>query len=163
MNALGSPLAHSHFCIPTFCSLSSELIPGIQLRAKCGEEKKWITLNHNALSQGGISLTSFKSGQFLKSVLFEGLERKPMVNFKFMSLVLRSINELAPQHLWEVVAWNSQFPSYRLRNTVLNLMLPKTTSKNGHRCFLYRGAKLWNSPSAESKQTFSLFRFKKTI
>ena len=42
------------------------------------------------------------------------------------------------------------------RNTVTDLKLPRKNSATEQKCFSYRGAKLWNSLSAESKQASSL-------
>ena len=63
------------------------------------------------------------------------------------------------------ITWirNSSCSSYSLRDTRTDLRLPMKRSANGQRCFSYRGAKLWNSLSAESKQATSLYSFKKTI
>ena len=79
------------------------------------------------------------------------------------TMVLKSLNELAPQYLCDLFTRNSPCSSYSLRDTGTNLRLPMKRSANGQRCFSYRGAKLWNSLSAESKQATSLYGFKKTI
>ena len=79
------------------------------------------------------------------------------------TMVFKSLNELAPQYLCDLFTRNSSCSSYSLRDTGTNLRLPMKRSANGQRCFSYRGAKLWNSLSAESKQATSLYGFKKTI
>ena len=48
-----------------------------------------------------------------------------------------------------------------LRSTDLRLPMKKST--NGQKCFFSRGAKLWNSLSAESKRATSLYGSKKTV
>ena len=58
---------------------------------------------------------------------------------------------------------NSQCSTRTLRNTGTDVRLPKKNSANGQKCFSFRGAKLWNSLSAESKQASSLNSFKKSI
>ena len=78
-------------------------------------------------------------------------------------MVFKSLNELAPQYLCDLFTRNSHCSSYSLRNTGTDLRLPMKRSNNGQKCFSYRGAKLWNSLSAESKQATSPHSFKKTI
>ena len=79
------------------------------------------------------------------------------------TMVFKYLNELAPQYLCELFTRNSSCSSYSLRNTGTDHKLPLKRSANGQRCFSYRGVKLWNSLSAESKQATSLYSFKKTI
>ena len=70
-------------------------------------------------------------------------------------LLCRGLQANGAQIFWDTL--------YSLRDTGTNLRLPMKRSANGQRCFSYRGAKLWNSLSAESKQATSLYGFKKTI
>ena len=79
------------------------------------------------------------------------------------TMVFKSLNKLAPQYLCDLFTQNSLCSSYSLRNTGTDLRLPMKRSSNGQRCFSFRGAKLWNGLSAESKQLTSLYSFKKTI
>ena len=59
---------------------------------------------------------------------------------------------------------NSACSSRSLRNTkTYYLRLPKKTSANGQKCFSYRGAKLWNSLPADTKQALSIAVFKQNI
>ena len=79
------------------------------------------------------------------------------------TMVFKSLNELAPQYLSSLFKRNSQCSTRCLRNTETDLRVPKKTSANGQKCFSFRGAKLWNSLSAESKQASSLNSFKKSV
>ena len=79
------------------------------------------------------------------------------------TMVFKSLNKLAPQYLCDLFTRNSLCSSYSLRNKGTDLRLSKKKSSNGQRCFSYRGAKLWNGLSAESKQATSLYSFKKSI
>ena len=79
------------------------------------------------------------------------------------TMVFKSLNELAPQYLCGLFTKNSQCSTRTLRNTGTDVRLPKKNSANGQKCFSFRGAKLWNSLSAESKQASSLNSFKKSI
>ena len=55
---------------------------------------------------------------------------------------------------------NSAGEARTLRNTSTGLKIPKTSSVNGQRCFLYRGVKLWNSLSTEAERAPTLGTFK---
>ena len=79
------------------------------------------------------------------------------------TMVFKSLNGLAPQSLCNLFTKSSQCSSYSLRNTEADLRLPLMKTANGQKSFSYRGAKLWNSLSAESKQATSLSCFKQTI
>ena len=79
------------------------------------------------------------------------------------TMVFKSLNILAPQYLCDLFTRDSLCSSYSLRNTGTDLRLSKKRSSNGQRCFSYRGTKLRNGLSTESKQATSLYSFKKTI
>ena len=98
--------------------------------------------------------------------LIEGLGWKTvdeLITGESKTMVFKSLNELAPQYMCDLFTRNSLCSSYSLRNTGTDLRLPMKRSNNGQKCFSYRGAKLWNSLPAESKQATSLYSFKKTI
>ena len=75
-------------------------------------------------------------------------------------MVYKSLNGLAPQYMRNLVTRNSACNSRSLRNTATDLRLPMKTSANGQKCFSVRGAKLWNSLPAETKQASSINTFK---
>ena len=79
------------------------------------------------------------------------------------TMAFKSLNDLAPQYLCDLFTGNSLCSSYSLRNTGTDLRLPMKKSTNGQKCFSYRGAKLWNSLSSESKQASSLYGFRKVF
>ena len=83
-----------------------------------------------------------------------------LISYESKTMVLKSLNELAPQYLSSLFKRNSQCSTRCLRNTETDLRVPKKTSANGQKCFSFRGAKLRNSLSAESKQASSLNSFK---
>ena len=98
--------------------------------------------------------------------LIQGLGWKTvneLIDGETKTMVFKSLNKLAPQYLCDLFTRNSLCSSYSLRNTGTDLRLSKKRSSNGQRCFSYRGAKLWNGLSTESKQATSLYSFKKTI
>ena len=98
--------------------------------------------------------------------LIEGLGWKTVEELaagESKTMVFKSLNELAPQYMCDLFTRNSSCSSHSLRDTRTDLRLPMNRSANGQRCFSYRGAKLWNSLSTESKQATSLYSFKKTI
>ena len=78
-------------------------------------------------------------------------------------VVFKSLNGLAPQYLSDLFTKNLQIAPYNLRNTVTDLRLPKKKTMGDQKAFSYRGAKLWNSLSAEPKQAPSLSYFKKVV
>ena len=78
-------------------------------------------------------------------------------------MVFKSLHELAPQYMCNLFTKTSQLTSRNLRNTATDLRLPKKNSKNGQKCFSFRGAKSWNGLSAESKLASSLNSFKQCI
>ena len=86
-----------------------------------------------------------------------------LISIESETMVFKSLNELAPQYLCGLFTKNSQCSTRTLRNTGTDVRLPKKNSANGQKCFSFRGAKLWNSLSAESKQASSLNSFKKSI
>ena len=86
-----------------------------------------------------------------------------LITCESKTMVFKSPNQLAPEYLCGLFTRNSLCSSYSLRSAGTDLRLPKKRSSNGQRCFSYRGAKLWNGLSAESKQATSLYSFKKTI
>ena len=87
-----------------------------------------------------------------------------LISNESKTMVFKSLNELAPKY---ILVWpftrNSQCSTRTLRNTGIDVRLPKKNSANGQKFFSFRGAKLWNSLSAESKQASSLNSFKKSI
>ena len=78
-------------------------------------------------------------------------------------MVFKSLHELAPQYMCNLLTRASQLTSRYLRNTLTDLRLPKQNSKTGQKCFSFRGAKAWNDLPAEGKLTSSLASFKKIL
>ena len=79
------------------------------------------------------------------------------------TMVYKSMHEMAPQYLCDLLTKNSMSSSYVLRNTATDLKLPRKISRNGQRCFSYCGAKMWNDLPNKTKQASSLDVFKKLI
>ena len=52
-------------------------------------------------------------------------------------MVYKSLNGLAPQYMRNLFTRNSNCNSRSLRNTATDLRLPKKTSANGQKCFLF--------------------------
>ena len=85
------------------------------------------------------------------------------IDIQSKTIVFKSLNELAPLYLRSLFGKNSKSTSYRLRNTSTDLRLPKKRTENGKKSFSSRGAKLWNSLSANCKKPASLSTFKQYI
>ena len=84
---------------------------------------------------------------------------RELVDEESRSMVYKSLNGLAPQYMRNLFTRNSSCNSRSLRNTATDLRLPMKTSANGQKCFSFRGAKLWNSLPAETKQASSINTF----
>ena len=86
-----------------------------------------------------------------------------LIDIESKTIVFKSLNELAPQYMQNLFKRNSKCTTRCLRNTSTDLRLPMKTTANGQKSFSFRGAKLWNSLSAESKEASSLKSFKKSV
>ena len=86
-----------------------------------------------------------------------------LIRHESLTMVYKSLNELAPQCLSSLFTRNSIRPSHSLRNTETDLRLPMRKTSNGQKCFSFRGAKLWNGLSTGSKLASSLNSFKQSI
>ena len=86
-----------------------------------------------------------------------------IINCETKTMVYKSLHELAPEYLCSLFTRNSQCPSHSFHNTKSDPRLPRKNTKNGQKIFSCRGAKLWNSLSAESKQASTLNSFKHSI
>ena len=80
-----------------------------------------------------------------------------------LSMVYKSINDLAPTYLTEMFSRLSDTSKRELRNTRSDksLEIPMRKSANGQKCFSYKGATMWNCLSLESKLSPTLKTFKK--
>ena len=101
------------------------------------------------------------SKNLLKGIGWKTIDE--LIKIESEIMVYNSLNGLSPQHLCDLLAKNSTFSSHSFRNTKTDLRLPLKRTRNGQKCFSFRGAKLWNSLSAESKQAPSLTIFKQNI
>ena len=93
--------------------------------------------------------------------LIEGMRWKTideLITSESKTLIFKSLSLLAPQYLCDLFIGNSLCSSYSPRNAGTDLRLPKKRPSNGKRYFSYRGTKLWNGLSAESKQATFLYR-----
>ena len=97
----------------------------------------------------------------IKSLGWQTIEE--MIGSESKIMEFKALNGLAPQYLSELFSRNSQGSHHSLPNTSTDLKLPLMKTGNGQKVFSYRGAKYWNSLSAESKQAAKLNSFKTTI
>ena len=72
----------------------------------------------------------------------------------------KSLNDLAPNYLRQLLLRKSQQSCRALRNTGRDLKLPLKKTNNGQKGYSFRGAKLWNGLSAGAKCAPSLASFK---
>ena len=85
------------------------------------------------------------------------------IQMETLSMVYKSINDLAPTYLTEMSSRLSDRSKRELRNTRSDLEIPMRKSANGQKCFSYKGATMWNCLSLESKLSPTLKTFKKSI
>ena len=86
-----------------------------------------------------------------------------LIDLESKTMAFKSLHELALPYLRSSFRKISQSTSYRLCNKSTDLRSPKTCTENGKKSFSFRGAKLWNSLSANCKQAASLGTFKQHI
>ena len=67
-----------------------------------------------------------------------------MIKVETACMVYKSINDLAPDYLSEIITKNSACSRKNLRNTATDLQVPLMKTCNGHQAFLYRGTGVWN-------------------
>ena len=85
-----------------------------------------------------------------------------IIRMETLSMVYKSINDLAPTYLTEMFSRLSDRSKRELRNTRSDLEIPLRKSANGQKCFSYKGATMWNCLSLESKLSPTLKTFKKS-
>ena len=88
---------------------------------------------------------------------------RDLIRKETASPTYKSLNSLAPQYLGELFTKCSEGSDRNLRSTETNLQIPLLRTSTGQKAFSYRGAKLWNELSRETKLTPSLATFKKSI
>ena len=87
-----------------------------------------------------------------------------IIQMETLSMVYKSINDLALTYLTEMFLRLSDRSKRELRNTrsdLADLEIPMRKSANGQKCFSYKGATMWNSLSLESKLSPTLKTSKK--
>ena len=88
---------------------------------------------------------------------------RDLIRKETVSLTYKALNSLAPQYLGELFTKCSERSDRNLRSTETNLQIPLLRTSTGQKAFSYRGAKLWNELSRETKSAPSLATFKKSI
>ena len=74
-------------------------------------------------------------------------------------MMYKIVHGLAPDYLTEMFTFSSSLNDYNLRQSKLNLELPKNRSDYYNSSFAFTGAKLWNSLPDQLKEEPSLKRF----
>ena len=75
-------------------------------------------------------------------------------------ITYKSLNDLAPNYLRQLLIRNSQRSCRALRKTDRDLKLPLKRTNNGQKGYSFRGAKSWNGLSVGAKCAPSLASFK---
>ena len=84
-----------------------------------------------------------------------------IMQMETLSMVHKSINDLASTYLTEMFSRLSDTNKRELRNYRPDLAIPMRKSVNGQKCFSYKGATMWSRLSLESKLSPTLKTFKK--
>ena len=85
---------------------------------------------------------------------------RELINIETTMMVYRSINNEAPSYLTSLFERLSQNTVRELRNTKTDLKLLLLETSSGQKCFSYRGARLWNSLSADAKNALTQIQLK---
>ena len=72
----------------------------------------------------------------------------------------KTMNNLVPRYISEKFNRTSVIHRHNLRNTNLNLFVPRPNKEALKKSFSYRGAVLWNSLTPQAKQATTLEAFK---
>ena len=76
---------------------------------------------------------------------------KQLINTQSKIVTFKSLRNFAPRYLCELFNKNSSCSSRNLHNTNTDVRLPKKNTTQGQKAFSFRGAKIWNSHSTETK------------
>ena len=101
----------------------------------------------------------------LKSLLkTRGLKKtQDLIDNEVNTVVFNTLNGLAPEYLSDVFIKDPESHMWTLRNTNIDLQVPKKKTNNGQKCFSFRGVKSLNALPLEIKQTSSLQDFKSKL
>ena len=73
--------------------------------------------------------------------------------------MFKTVNEQLPEYIWERFENTNAIHKYNLRDSELNLFIPRMNSEALKKISRYRGTITWNSPPSEVKQAISLSNF----
>ena len=86
-----------------------------------------------------------------------------MIVFETSTAVYKSLHGVAPEHMQITFTKMSENGPRSLRNTDMNLRIPRFATSYGQRNFSYRGVNVWNKLSTEIKNTPSLATLKNLL
>ena len=82
------------------------------------------------------------------------------VEYQTVLMVYKSLHGLTPSYISDLFHTSGENYGYSLRNSHINLHLPKPRTNMMKRSFSYKGAQLWNSLPIELHESQSLNGFK---
>jgi hypothetical protein len=82
------------------------------------------------------------------------------ITYQTVIMVYKSVNGMTPSYLSNVFHFSGENYEYILRNSGINLRLPKPRTNMMKRSFTYCGAQLWNSIPVEVRQATTVNEFK---
>ena len=91
------------------------------------------------------------------------LSVKEMIVKETSTMMYKSLNDLAPTYLSNLLVRLSNFHILELRNTKSNLAVPLMRTLSGQKAFSYQGTKMWNKLSKIIKETPSVYSFKSRL
>ena len=86
---------------------------------------------------------------------------RELIDFESQKMVFRSLKGDAPSYMNDMFTRVNNSTARSLRNAEVNLQVAIVEISRGQKCFLYRGAKLWNSLGTEAKNSSTLRAFKR--
>ena len=126
-----------------------------------GLKQKLQTLQNRAARIITKSSYDYPSDELFVQLRWHELERQR--SSKKAIMMFKVLNNLAPEYLTDLFCRTNQVHDYNLRNSDLNLVLPKPKINFLRKSFSYSGAVLWNSLPRNVRLAQSLFGFKRSM
>ena len=86
-----------------------------------------------------------------------------MIRCETATIVIKSVNNLAPEYLSHLFIRHSDRNTINLRNAETDMLVHFMKTSNGQKAFAFPGAKTWNRLHREAKRAPSLSSLKNEI
>ena len=104
---------------------------------------------------------SVRSVKLLKQLNWKTLSQKCICSKAIM--MYKALNGLAPNYLREKFPYVSQRHKYTLRNSDVNLILPRPNTEYGKKYFFYSETVLWSSITGDIRRSRNLRNFRISV